>query len=67
MERNIARMTGHTIVCGWGRVGRAVGSYLAGQGADVVVVDRDPERVAGPRSQPSSATSPTTRCCARLA
>jgi voltage-gated potassium channel len=46
MERNIARMTGHTIVCGWGRVGRAVGSYLAGQGAEVVVVDLDAARVA---------------------
>jgi voltage-gated potassium channel len=46
MERNIARMTGHTIVCGWGRVGRAVGSYLSGQGADVVVVDLDAGRVA---------------------
>lgn len=46
MERDIARMTGHTIVCGWGRVGRAVTSYLAGQGADVVVVDHDPGRVA---------------------
>lgn len=46
MERNIARMTGHTIVCGWGRVGRAVGSYLSGQGAQVVVVDLDPERIA---------------------
>jgi len=45
MERNISRMTGHTIVCGWGRVGRAVGGYLAGQGADVVVVDRDTSRV----------------------
>jgi len=46
MERNIARMAGHTIVCGWGRVGRAVGSYLAGQGADVVIVDLDASRVA---------------------
>jgi voltage-gated potassium channel len=46
MERNISRMTGHTIVCGWGRVGRAVGRYLSGRGADVVVVDVDPERVA---------------------
>ena len=46
MEREIARMTGHAIVCGWGRVGRAVGGYLAGQGAQVVVVDLDPERVA---------------------
>ncbi|MDR2984857.1 MAG: potassium channel protein [Nocardiopsaceae bacterium] len=46
MERNIARMTGHTIVCGWGRVGRAVGGYLAGQGAEVVVVDMEAARVA---------------------
>jgi voltage-gated potassium channel len=46
MERDIARMTGHTIVCGWGRVGRAVGSYLAGKGADLVVVDLDAARVA---------------------
>lgn len=47
MERDIARMSGHTIVCGWGRVGRAVGAYLAGLGAPVVVVDIDPQRVAG--------------------
>ena len=46
MERDIARLSGHVIVCGWGRVGRAVAGYLAGQGAAVVVVDVDPERVA---------------------
>jgi voltage-gated potassium channel len=46
MERTIAKMTGHTIVCGWGRVGRAVGGYLAGQHGDVVVVDSNPERIA---------------------
>jgi voltage-gated potassium channel len=46
MERNIARMNGHTIVCGWGRVGRAVGGYLAGQGTEVVVVDINADRVA---------------------
>ena len=46
MERDIARMAGHTIVCGWGRVGRAVADYLAGQGVAVVVVDLDRERVA---------------------
>ena len=44
--RDIARMTGHTIICGWGRVGRAVGGYLAGQDAQVVVVDLAPERAA---------------------
>jgi voltage-gated potassium channel len=47
MEKDIARMTGHTIVCGWGRVGRAVATYLAGQGSDLVVVDYDARRVAG--------------------
>jgi voltage-gated potassium channel len=45
MQREITRMSGHTIVCGWGRVGRAVAGYLAGQGAAVVVVDVDPQRV----------------------
>jgi voltage-gated potassium channel len=46
MQRDIARMSGHTVVCGWGRVGNAVAGYLAGQGAAVVVVDLDPQRVA---------------------
>ncbi len=46
MDRTIAKMTGHTIVCGWGRVGRAVGRYLTGLGDEVVVVDLDPRRVA---------------------
>lgn len=46
MEREIARMTGHTIICGWGRVGRSVSAYLSGFGAQVVVVDRDADRVA---------------------
>lgn len=46
MERDIAGMSGHAIVCGWGRVGRATALYLAGQGTNVVVVDIDPQRVA---------------------
>jgi voltage-gated potassium channel len=46
MERGIARMTGHTIVCGWGRVGRAATAYVSAQGGRVVVVDKDPDRVA---------------------
>jgi voltage-gated potassium channel len=46
MERDISRMTGHVIICGWGRVGRQVAAYLAAAGRDLVVVDRDPERIA---------------------
>jgi voltage-gated potassium channel len=43
MERQLAALSGHVIVCGWGRVGRAIATTI---GEDVVVVDRDPDRVA---------------------
>src|SRR4029077_20773566 len=42
MERQIGRMTGHFVVCGWGRVGRAAVLYLEALGKQVVVVDEDP-------------------------
>ncbi len=45
MERNIARMSGHVVVCGWGRVGREVARFLAAAGREVVVVDRDGSRM----------------------
>jgi voltage-gated potassium channel len=45
MDREINKMSGHTIVCGWGRVGRAVADDLAEAGHSVVVVDIDAERV----------------------
>src|SRR5579863_1819590 len=38
MERDIARMSGHVVVCGWGRVGREVARFLAAAGREVVVV-----------------------------
>jgi len=44
MERSIARMSGHVVVCGWGRVGREVARFLAAAGQEVVVVDRDAAR-----------------------
>jgi len=46
MDRNIARMHGHVIVCGWGRVGRASAQFLTSTGQQVVVIDRDPDRLA---------------------
>ncbi len=45
MDREINKLSGHTIVCGWGRVGRAVAEDLAEAGHDVVVVDLDGERL----------------------
>lgn len=46
MDRQISRMSGHVIVCGYGRVGRATAEYLRGSGVPVVVVDVDPARVS---------------------
>ena len=47
MERQLADLGGHVVVCGWGRVGQAIGQALAGiEGCTVVVVERDPEKVA---------------------
>jgi voltage-gated potassium channel len=43
MQRAIDRMSGHFIVCGYGRVGRTVARELEGDGAPFVVVDRDDE------------------------
>ena len=45
MEREIAGLRGHVIVCGWGRVGRAIANYVSHAGHDVVVIDRDLERI----------------------
>ena len=46
MDREISKLSGHTVVCGWGRVGRAVAEDLVATGHRVVVVDENPERVA---------------------
>ncbi|UFS97971.1 potassium channel family protein [Nocardia huaxiensis] len=45
MDRRIARMRGHVIVCGWGRVGCSTAQYLSSLGKTIVVIDRDPERL----------------------
>ncbi|WP_245663293.1 potassium channel family protein [Nocardia inohanensis] len=45
MNKQIQRMRGHIIVCGWGRVGRSTAQYLNGLGKSIVVVDREPQRL----------------------
>jgi voltage-gated potassium channel len=45
MDRKIADMRGHVVLCGWGRVGRAVAHDLSASGTHVVVVDIDADRV----------------------
>ena len=47
MQRHIDSLHDHVVVCGWGRVGRVINGALVGSGGrTVVVVDRDPTRVA---------------------
>ncbi len=46
VDRKISGMHDHVIVCGWGRVGRAAASEMARDGAHVVVIEQDPDRVA---------------------
>jgi len=45
MDREISRLTGHVIICGWGRVGRASARYLSAAGEAAVVIDRDGARL----------------------
>jgi voltage-gated potassium channel len=46
MNRAIADLSGHVIICGWGRVGRTIAEDLATSGRGVVVIDSNPERLA---------------------
>ena len=45
MQRRIDAMNGHVIVCGWGRVGRAIVEQLTADGVELVIVDYDPARL----------------------
>jgi voltage-gated potassium channel len=44
MERDISRLAGHVIVCGWGRVGRQVWTALRDRDIDVAVIESDQGR-----------------------
>lgn len=45
MDRKINLLSGHTIICGWGRVGRAVAGDLVLARKELVVIDSDSDRV----------------------
>ncbi|MEQ8437738.1 MAG: potassium channel protein [Ilumatobacter fluminis] len=47
MDKKISQMHDHVIVCGWGRVGKAVATDLHHSGREVVVVDVDENRLRG--------------------
>jgi len=47
MDRKIAELRGHVVLCGWGRVGKAIARELEASGKPLVVVDRDGARLVG--------------------
>lgn len=47
MDRKIAGMSGHVIVCGWGRVGQSIARYCAAADQPLVVIDTNPDRLVG--------------------
>jgi voltage-gated potassium channel len=49
-ERMIAKLEGHTVVCGYGRVGSSVVARLVASNVDLVVVDIDEERAEAARA-----------------
>jgi len=50
MKRQIAAMRNHSIICGYGRVGRHAAAELASDNKDFVVIDGDPEVVERARA-----------------
>ena len=41
MRKEIGRLSGHVVICGWGQVGQAICATLKAEGERVVVIDRD--------------------------
>ena len=46
LDKQISKLKNHFIVCGYGRVGRALGSYLIQKYIDVVVIEQNSNRVS---------------------
>jgi voltage-gated potassium channel len=45
MSRELSRASGHIIICGWGRVGRSTGDHLVAACQQIVVIDRNADRL----------------------
>jgi len=51
MDKRIAKMKDHVIICGYGRIGEAICRDLTQMGVQCVVIDRDDGRVDGARDR----------------
>jgi voltage-gated potassium channel len=45
LDTQIKRLKNHYIICGYGRIGQVLTHYLTQRYLDVVVIERDPERI----------------------
>ncbi len=45
LHKKISALRGHTIICGFGRMGANVAKELSEAGRDVVIIDKDPQRI----------------------
>lgn len=45
LDRQLNRVRDHYVVCGYGRIGRVLCKMIRGKPLDVVVVEKDPERI----------------------
>lgn len=52
MERDIEAFRDHVIICGYGRVGQTIATYLANAGKQAVIIDQDPDRRGDHNLQP---------------
>ena len=50
MEKKLAKMSGHVIICGYGRIGQAICEDLSAMGVQCVVIDRDNDRNTGAKT-----------------
>lgn len=48
MERELAAMSGHVIICGWGQVGEAISRDLLARGRQLVVIDSSATEISQP-------------------
>lgn len=51
MTREIQQLRGHTIVCGYGRVGRILAGRLSKAGSDIVIIDSDPAKIVAAEAE----------------
>jgi len=66
MEKEIARLRNHYIICGYGRMGRVITREFLKKPMPFVVVERDPEifkSIDAGVCSPSAAMPRRTRCC----